>query len=215
MRAAFDRWARNVEDGRAKSLLTSAGHLRAEGFIMQPARTLIGAIVGAALGVALLYLAYRLAGPFALLTGLGVRVAIAGNARASYLRGAITALLALGAYLGGWFVVAAVARHRAADVTKPHISADADAQAGDSADAKGASDAAVPAPTAAPLSGPQQSGGSMHQPLPKQFQPWDFIALAVAALIAYELGRGSDERVRTAEHEAPAGAVPMGTHPDA
>jgi hypothetical protein len=149
---------------------------------MQPARTLIGAIIGAALGVALLYLAYRIAGrdefwlsiPFALLTGLGVRFAIAGTARASYLRGAITALLALGAYLGGWFVVAAVARHRAADVTKPHVSADAEAQPGESADAKGAGDAAAPAPAPAPMTGSPQSGGSMRQPLPRQFQPWDF-----------------------------------------
>src|SRR3954470_2770981 len=174
MRAAFDRWARNVEDGRAKSLLTSAGHIGAEGFIMQPARTLIGAIVGAALGVALLYLAYRLAGrdefwlsiPFALLTGLGVRFAIAGTARASYLRGAITALLALAAYLGGWSVVAAVARHRAADVTKPRVPASAEVAPGDTADTKVAIDAA-PVPQPAPAaSNPQTAATGMRQQMP-------------------------------------------------
>src|SRR4051812_49567571 len=94
---------------------------------MQPARTLIGAIVGAALGIAVLYAAYRFAGrdefwlsiPFALLTGLGVRFALAGTARASYLRGAITAVLALAADLGGWAGVAAGGRQPAAAVTKP------------------------------------------------------------------------------------------------
>lgn len=191
---------------------------------MQPARTLIGAIIGAALGVAVLYVAYRFAGrdefwlsiPFAFLTGLGVRMAIAGAARASYLRGALTAILAMGAYLGGWFVVAAVAKHRAADVTKPHVSADADAQAGEATDGKAAGDTAAPAPAPAPTTTtPQSTTGSMRAPLPRQFQPWDAIALAVAALIAYELGRGSGEPTRTVEGEPSPDAVPMGTHPDA
>jgi hypothetical protein len=192
---------------------------------MQPARTLIGAIVGAALGVAVLYVAYRFAGrdefwlsiPFALLTGLGVRFAIGGTARASYLRGAITAVLALAAYLGGWSIVAAVARHRAADVSKPHVSASAEAASADSSDAKDATDAAAPAPQPSPAaSTPSSAATGMRQPMPRQFQPWDFIALAVAALIAYELGRGSDASTRTVESEPlPAGAVPMGTHPDA
>src|SRR3954451_12512405 len=103
---------------------------------MQPARTLIGAAVGAALGVGLLMAAYRIRGldavwlaiPFALLTGIGVRVALGGHARANYFRGAITALIALGAYLGGWFLVAAVAQHNAADVGKAHVSTDSTAK---------------------------------------------------------------------------------------
>src|SRR5215213_2372669 len=91
---------------------------------MQFGKTLVGAIIGAALGIGLLiavYLAFGIdkmwmAIPVALLTGLGVRMVAATSGHASYLRGAITVLLAMGAYLGGLAVTRAVANHRAETV---------------------------------------------------------------------------------------------------
>src|SRR5215216_3841827 len=98
-----------------------------EAFTMQLGKTLVGAIIGAALGIGLLiavYLAFGIdkmwmAIPVALLTGLGVRMVAATSGHASYLRGAITVLLALGAYLGGLAITKAVANYRAESASKP------------------------------------------------------------------------------------------------
>src|SRR4029079_4024804 len=56
--------------------------------------------------------------PVAILTGLGVRVMVAGTGQASYVRGAITVLIALGAYLGGLQITTAFANKRADNLTK-------------------------------------------------------------------------------------------------
>ncbi len=94
---------------------------------MQFGKTIVGAIIGAILGVGLLVAVYFLFGvdkmwmaiPVALLTGLGVRMAGATSLHASYLRGAITVVLAMGAYLGGLMITRAVANHRATTAPKP------------------------------------------------------------------------------------------------
>src|SRR4051794_30184809 len=93
---------------------------------MQIGKTLVGAIIGAALGIALLiavYFAFQIdkmwmAIPVAILTGLGVRMVVATSGHASYLRGALTVVLAMGAYLGGLAITRAVANHRAESVSK-------------------------------------------------------------------------------------------------
>src|SRR5215203_6939429 len=103
----------------------SRAFVRLEAFTMQFGKTLVGAIIGAALGIGLLIAVYLLFGidkmwmaiPVALLTGLGVRMVAATSGHASYLRGAITVLLAMGAYLGGLAITRAVANHRAEAVT--------------------------------------------------------------------------------------------------
>ena len=72
---------------------------------MQFGKTLVGAIIGAVLGIGLLIAVYLLAGidkmwmaiPVAILTGIGVRMVAATSGHASYLRGAITVVLAMAA----------------------------------------------------------------------------------------------------------------------
>ena len=62
---------------------------------MQFGKTLVGAIIGAVLGIGLLIAVYLLAGidkmwmaiPVAILTGIGVRMVAATSGHASYLRG--------------------------------------------------------------------------------------------------------------------------------
>ena len=48
---------------------------------------------------------------------------------------------------------------------------------------------------------------------PQQFNPWNFVWLAVAAFVAYELGRGSDAAASYAEPTASRRSA--GMHPDA
>src|SRR6478672_11956700 len=168
---------------------------------MQFGKTLIGAIIGAALGVGLLVLVYLQFGkdnmwlsiPVAILTGLGVRMMITRTSQASYARGALTVLIALGAYLGGLQITTAFANRKAADLAKAAPRAVVEAEkAADDADKKGAEDAAAPpTPAAEPKAGPPTTGAPVmtetrRPQLPKTFSTWDFLALAVAALVAYE-----------------------------
>ncbi len=191
---------------------------------MQLGKTLVGAVIGAALGIGLLFAANLLLGldqvwlaiPVALLTGIGVRLVVATTGHASYLRGAITVLLALGAYLGGWYLVAAVANHRAANAPQADNKALAAAEkpAGEPGSAKEHDPEASPdAPQNNPLQPSRQRVGRLA--LPHQFSVWDYVSLAVAALLAYELGRGTGGVPRDTTQPVPSGAAPAGTHPDA
>jgi hypothetical protein len=194
---------------------------------MQLGKTLVGAIIGAALGIALLVVVFLmfhidrvwLAIPVALLTGLGVRLLVSTSGHASYLRGAITGVLALMAYLLGWWVVAQVAQAQAknqvAGADRPRAVAQP-ANADDADDAADATTEAAPAP--APVAARPAAGGAANQrpAMPRGFSTMDFIWLCVAGLIAYELGRGtgaSPAPAVTSEPE-PVGA-PAGAHPDA
>src|SRR3954468_387163 len=113
---------------------------------MQFGKTLVGAIIGAALGIGLLIAVYLQFGidkmymaiPVALLTGLGVRMMVAGTGQASYLRGAITVLIALGAYLGGLQIATAFAHKRASDLSKGTVArADTEQPADETSATKG------------------------------------------------------------------------------
>ena len=81
---------------------------------MQFGKSLLGAIIGAAVGIGLLLAVYLLLGidkvwmaiPFAILTGLGVRMFVSTAGHASYVRGAMTMVIALAGYIGGWYLVA-------------------------------------------------------------------------------------------------------------
>jgi hypothetical protein len=115
-------------------------------------------------------------------------VSTAGHA--SYLRGAITMLLALGGYIGGWYLVAQVATARAnAPLVKPVV---AEQKAGELAEGS-AKDEAAPAETPPAPVGPVSDLSGMRRPMaPKgTMSTWDMICLGIAALIAYEMGRGS------------------------
>lgn len=189
---------------------------------MQLGKTLVGAIIGAALGIGVLvavFLAFGIdqmwmAIPVAILTGLGVRMMAATRGHASYLRGAITVILALGAYLGGLQVARAVAINRAANAEKanpPRI------EVTDPADPDAAKDEAAEAPAPiveAPKAAPKAVDGGQRPAMPHQLDVWDALSLAAAAFIAYELGRGSGLAPREGM-AAPGEPVPAGTHPDA
>ena len=189
---------------------------------MQFGKTLVGAIIGAALGIGLLIAVYLAAGidkmwmaiPVAILTGLGVRMMAAKHGNASYLRGAITVVLAMAAYLGGLAVTRAVATHRKDTVAKVPPSAAA-AEPGEKAADGEKEDPAAATPVQsmeAPLAKPDLT--AHRSSMPQQFSPLDFLSLAVAALIAYELGRGSGA-AKPVVDDGPSEPVAMGTHPDA
>jgi hypothetical protein len=147
-------------------------------------------------------------------TGLGVRALVSTSGHASYTRGALTAILALAAYVGGWFVVAEVAKARARSAPKPAVAA-----AAAKASEEGAEKDAEPAP-AAPLVEPVRpiERGPTGQAMPKSAtpgqNPLDYVWLAIAGLVAYELGRGTGAKPVVVGEETVT-EVPVGTHPDA
>lgn len=199
---------------------------------MQFGKTLIGAIIGAAIGIALLVIVYMaftidavwLAIPVAILTGLGVRTMVSTSGHPSYLRGATTGVLALAAYLVGWYIVAQVATQRASAAAEPRADLAAAAQpaegaAGDSADATEGDDAKADAPKAAdePQTRPAGSNAAVarNPAMPRSFSTLDFVWLCLAGLVAYELGRGTGGAKPVAEGEETVTEVPVGNHPDA
>ncbi len=99
---------------------------------MQLGKALVGAILGAVVGVVLLVAVHMqwgidkswMAIPVAILTGLGVRALVTTYGHESYLRGALTALLALGAFMFGMDRASKIAVQRAANakaVTLPDV----------------------------------------------------------------------------------------------
>lgn len=186
---------------------------------MQFAKSVIGGVIGAAIGVALLFAIYQFsdgfwsAVPFAILTGLGVRMAVNTTGHPSYARGALTALIALAAYIGGLNSVASVTTARAKAPKAHAVASDTSSSESGDSENKDAT-AAVPAPvieTQSSTAGAEGHRGPMIAP--QQFSTWNFIWLGVAAFIAYELGRGSDA---AATYTEPAAApVAAGVHPDA
>jgi hypothetical protein len=208
---------------------------------MQLGKSLVGALLGAVVGVILLIAVHMqwgldrnwLAIPVAILTGLGVRALATTYGHESYLRGAITALIALGAFMFGMDRAAKIAVSRAVNAnaatlpevtapplegvgatdtekptTDPATPADPNAAAEDaakSADAAEQNDAAADAtptakesaqqvakPPASPAQNVDNVDNKILRPNPAQ-QPstLDYVWLAVAGLVAYQLGRGS------------------------
>jgi hypothetical protein len=192
---------------------------------MQFGKTLVGAIIGAILGIGLLIAVYLMFGidkmwmaiPVALLTGLGVRMVAATSGHASYLRGAITVVLAMAAYLGGLAITRAVANHRAETVSKANPPRAAKEEPGEPGDAKSEESGAEAPPVNAPPVAPMNPDLTMRRSaVPSQaFSTWDFISLAVAALVAYELGRGSGGVLKDSMGAGPSEPALGGTHPDA
>jgi hypothetical protein len=188
---------------------------------MQLGKTLVGAIVGAALGVGALIAIYMLlqidhvalAILVALLTGLGVRTLVSTSGHASYVRGALTGLLALAAYVGGWFLVAEVAKARAA--TAPKRPAAAAQQKGEEKTESTGGPAGEAPPVEAPQIAPRTpTGGAMPKAATPGQNPLDYVWLAIAGLVAYELGRGTGAKPVVVGEETVT-EVPVGNHPDA
>jgi hypothetical protein len=201
---------------------------------MQLAKALLGAIIGAVVGIVLLIVVYLTTGrdwtwlaiPFALVTGLGVRMFVDTKGHASYVRGAMTLAFALAAYIGGWLLVAPIVMARAKAIEKPAVDAAANQEPGaeDSKDADAADteskdeegkDADTTDAAALPkvVVRPADSGvARAATPRPVNYSPTDIICLAIAALVAYELGRGSGASVPSVP---PPSSSPAGMHPDA
>jgi hypothetical protein len=182
---------------------------------MQLGKSFVGALVGGAVAIAALIGIHMATGwdkawlaiLVAIVTGLGVRWAAETHGHASYARGALTALIAILAFLA-WYPIQAQITVRG-NVAKP-ILPDSRAAAPAAADVEEATEspapsdadqAAVPAETdAAPVAtaAAQPAGestavvpGGLARPRSQQFSTWDFLWLCFAGLIAYELGRGT------------------------
>jgi hypothetical protein len=137
---------------------------------MRLGKALVGGIVGAAIGIALLFAVIRFSDgfwsaiPFAIITGLGVRMAVGSGGRASYFRGALTAILALAAYIGGLSLVAQVTTARAnAPKPKSAVLQNAADAAADPNDKDAAAEPVTPAPdTSRPTTRPDMNRSPMN-----------------------------------------------------
>jgi hypothetical protein len=182
--------------------------------------TLLGGVVGAAVGVGLHTLletgmlgkpieASWFAIVIGLLTGLGVRQANRTHMERSYLRGALSGLIALAAIYGSTVVISEVMKKRdQAMVTKPAAAAagEADEASDDAADGDDATtaDAETPAADADRTMNPALAGGVVGNPRAGDLNPWQFVFMALGALVAYEFGRG----VGAPKPAAPTDATP-------
>lgn len=187
---------------------------------MQLKKSLIGAIVGGLIGIGVLVAASMLfrtqhtalALVIAVLVGVGVRVVAVTKGHASYLRGALAALVAGAAFIGGNLVVAKIAQlQQAANSAAPMLGGasapEVDAPADGSAAAttppsERASETRDAIPT--PIRG-------VRAPLRSAYSTWDVIWLSVALLVAYELGRGSGTVPNSASPPPDAPATPAAT----
>jgi hypothetical protein len=179
----------------------------------------LGGVVGAAVGVALHTVletgmlgkpveASWFAIVIGLLTGLGVRQANRTHMERSYLRGALSGLIALAAIYGSTVVIAEVMKKRdQAMKTKPAAAADgAVEKEGDATkrDETPTAEAETPAEETDRTMNPALAGGVVGNPRAGDFNPWQFVFMAIGALVAYELGRG----VGAPKGGAPADATP-------
>jgi hypothetical protein len=167
--------------------------------------TLLGGVVGAAVGVALHTLletgmlgkpieASWFAIVIGLLTGLGVRQANRTHMERSYLRGALSGLIALAAIYGSTVVIAEVMKKRdQAMKTKPAAAMDGTVEKeGDATqrDETSTAEAETPGEETDRTINPAITGGVVGNPRAGDFNPWQFVFMAIGALVAYELGRG-------------------------
>jgi hypothetical protein len=179
--------------------------------------TLVGGIIGAAVGMGLHLLVEVTTGHEApwfaivigLITGLGVHQAnksLAG--RVSYLRGAVAAAIALAAIVGSTPLISMVARNRdasaAADADADDQADDDDAEADEDADAGDADAEEAPAEeersvTAGATGDPGRLGRG-----PAPFNVWQFVYMAVGTFIAYEFGRGSAPKAAAPPSDQPS-----------
>lgn len=172
---------------------------------MQLGKALVGAVIGGAIGIALMVAAYFLfaadqawlAIVVALCAGLGVRALVATKGHASYARGAMTGILTIAAFVGAKFLIAELASRSAvagaarAERAAAAVIDNADDKSGDSDDESGEIDELASREIGRPLDFGGTDDGVVRAP--QGFSTWDFVWLCVAALVAYELGRGSEQ----------------------
>lgn len=187
---------------------------------MQLNKALIGGLIGGVIGVGVLVASFFLFGVqhtslalvIAILVGLGVRMMVSTKGHASYLRGALTALIAIAAFVGGSFLVAQLARSqmaanasRPSRVTAPPQQDDKLTDDGDAAMEQDQEPAAEDLQALASR-GADRIGVSMRPPIKPEYSVWDFVWFSLAMLVAYELGRGTGAAtpVVTADDAPPA-----------
>ncbi|HEX6962363.1 MAG TPA: hypothetical protein VF175_10885 [Lacipirellula sp.] len=189
------------------------------------APAVIGGIIGAVIGVALdvvlegglLKTRYELSWfpvVIGVLTGLGVRLANRHHMERSYCRGAVSALIALAAIVASSFAVreAMARRDTSKELTAAAAKAEAPAEEADAEEAPAEDAEAAPAepPPRAPAAGSAPAGVIGQPKAPGALNPWQFVFMALGALVAYELGRGPDPARRAAADEPRSEEPPLG-----
>jgi hypothetical protein len=166
--------------------------------------TLLGGLVGAAVGVGLHTVletgmlgkpieASWFAIVIGLLTGLGVRQANRTHMERSYLRGAISGIIALAAIYGSTVLIAEIMKKRDRSLpTKPAtVAAEVAEETSDgAAEAGDVTVAETPPVDAERTINPALGGGVVVNPRAGDLNPWQFVFMALGALVAYEFGRG-------------------------
>lgn len=183
--------------------------------------TLLGGVVGAAVGVALhTVLETGMLGKpieaswfaiiIGLLTGLGVRQANRTHMERSYLRGAISGVIALAAIFGSTVVIAEIMKKRDQSMASKPTAVAADeaddaSENADEGDRASVAEAETTAVEADRSINPALAGGVVGNPRAGDWNPWQFVFMALGALVAYEFGRGTG----TPKETAPADATPL------
>lgn len=181
---------------------------------MQAVRTLMGAVVGGALGALVVVGLGQSPVPWVrdgmwavvivgLLAGLSMKL-IASDGHVSFIRGGLTALVAVLAFMGGKYSVGEITGMQAPQATELPAVADIADATGDGAE--GAGDVNLDDIPEAPA---RVASGAPRQEIinvgpPKKVQTYDAIWLAVGALVAYQIGKGTECPPKGEEGEEPA-----------
>ncbi len=168
-------------------------------------RTLIGGIVGLALGSILLAVlmsqgiqSYWPILPVGLIAGLTVR-SFAKNKHGGYAGGGLAAIATLLALLTGPLLAQKIIANQAPKTPANRPAAVAQAgEPGDEADAP-AEAVATQEPLAVPASDEVSTALRYRAQMKQKFPVWDAICLAIGCLIAYEVGKGKPSNTELAE----------------
>jgi hypothetical protein len=168
---------------------------------MHLGKAILGGLIGAAVGIGLLvaiYFAFKVdqmwtAIIIAVCVGFGVRSLVSTHGHASYVRGAMTALIAVAAFVGAKFIVAQTASMRsAAAPNTAKILAERRLAEEAATDENGApAQEEIVQITERDSQRDPSNLGMGRPPMRQDFSTWDFVWVCVAGLVAYELGRGA------------------------
>ncbi len=197
--------------------------------------TILGGIIGAAVGI-IVHMIIETGGgmrwqsleapwfaiAIGLLTGIGVRQANNRHMGRSYLRGAVSGIIALAAIVLSTLLISkvmqrydAVSKTTAAAATAANAETAKGGTANEPA-AAATTDAGSTAPVdpeaAPPAASPPAGGGGVGRMRQDKLNPWQFLFMAVGVLAAYELGRGVDHTRREVALE-PGEPMTRGTDP--
>ena len=180
---------------------------------MQAIRTLIGAIVGVALGAGFILVLSANAPPqremwpmlvVGLLAGLSMKI-LASDGKVSFLRGGLAAAVAIGAYYGGTLAEEKAIQSRAPTAADmPDLSDQIEPDVDDEGEEDAEEPAAAPPPAAPIADGASRPAGTIGANAPQGNEPRDIAFLVVGALLAYQVGKGSSAPAEGEEGEGDA-----------